>query len=207
MIDLDSPAAWDGEGLSGAVSDAERVRAARFRLLRDATRWLRARAALRQILAAAIDVAPLDIAYALSSSGKPSVEGSHRVEFNLAHSGARALVATSRNGGVGVDVEVVRAGLREAAILERVLGSTGRTRWDGAPTEQRTDVFFREWVRFEAAVKCRGTTIADSFDVDVGLGLTIVDLDLGEPYAAAAAHFGDPVRFDVAAWNWPTRTS
>lgn len=190
VVDLDDPGAPSGEALVAGVSGAEAERAASMASELAGRRWLRGRFATRAVLCAAMGVGPLDVAFSRTGAGKPFVEGGPR--FNVAHSGRRALVVVAALCEVGVDVELVRPRLRERAILARVVGEAAERRWERLPEGERTAAFFDEWVRFEAAVKCRGATVAGSFGVDVAEDLTVALVDAGRGYAAAVALDGVP---------------
>lgn len=185
VVDLDDRAAPDGDDLARGLSDEDLARGAALATELARRRWLLTRYATRALLGAALGVAPGAVALERAASGKPFVAGGPC--FNVAHSGHRALVAVSAAGEVGVDVEHVRTGLREEAILARVVGAGAAARWSGAPEESRTALFFDEWVRFEAAVKCRGATLAGSFGADVAAGLVVERVDVGPGYAGAVA--------------------
>ena len=114
-----------------ATSGAERQRASRFRRRLDADRYLAAHGALRLLLADYLACDPLSLRVGTHENGKPFLEGA-RLEFNLSHSGAVALIAVARSRQVGVDVEQ----LRPMADLDRRCGSclyARRARDPGGP--------------------------------------------------------------------------
>jgi len=66
---------------------------------------------LRAILGNYLATKPADLRFAYSANGKPTVAGefaSTEIHFNLAHTEDLALVAVTRVGALGVDVEGVR---------------------------------------------------------------------------------------------------
>ena len=76
-----------------ALSDAERTRAGRYFRHEDAVRSAGTRAALRDVLGAALGVAPNRIAIVVDASGRPSLDPAHRtsLDFNVSHAGDHAL--------------------------------------------------------------------------------------------------------------------
>ena len=81
----------------------ERARASGLDSLK-AQRWARTRVALRALLASQLGVPSAQSPFLLSAAGKPRLpEGA--VQFSLSHSGRFALIALSRDGPVGVDIE------------------------------------------------------------------------------------------------------
>jgi 4'-phosphopantetheinyl transferase len=186
IVDLDDPRAPEGARLESGVRPDELERAAR-RGHANARRWLRSRVALRSVLGACLDRDPLSLELRSGPTGKLAIDGPTRLDFSVAHSFARAVIGVSLAGAVGVDVELVRPGLHEVAIARRVLGEDVSAVIEGAARESRTSSFFAAWVRHEAALKCRGRRLVDSFGADPAVGLALRPLDAGEGYAAAWA--------------------
>lgn len=198
-IDLRSPTPW--EALLGVLGDAERGKAERFVFDRDRRRYVVAHAAVREILGGVLERAPGSVEFSLGEFGKPAVVGGG-VEFSLSHSGERALVAVSRSGAVGVDIEQ----WRESVDVELVAGSVfsaverrGLARVQGL---RRRRLFFRTWVRKEAVIKATGEGLQrdlQSFDVAMDEGETgvvklrererwgVCDLMVEEGWSAAVA--------------------
>jgi 4'-phosphopantetheinyl transferase len=201
-VDLDSPQAAPESLISSTLSAEERDRAARFVSAELARRWSRSRYALRRVLGDATGVAPGAVRFRVANGGKPSLEGPGP-PFSLAHSAGRALIAVGARGDVGVDVERVRAGLREVEILGRVVGAAAVEEWRAREPARRTDAFFRLWVRREAALKCRGLGIAESVGRDVAAGLELRDLVVDPGYVAAWAS-DDPAsgHVEVTGFAW-----
>lgn len=92
------------------LSAEEQARAARFLRAADRDRYIVSHAALRHILGHVLDADPRALAFSAGPAGKPEVAGpwSGRLEFNLSHSGERALVGLSTRARIGVDIERMR---------------------------------------------------------------------------------------------------
>jgi len=153
--------------LAEVLAPDERVRADRFHFARDRGRFIVARGTLRLILAAYVDLEPSRIAFRYGPHGKPGLShpgDQESLVFNLAHSGGLALVAVSRSGDLGVDLEE----LRPLEGLQRIAGryfSAGEAAGLLAlPPEQRGLAFFRCWTRKEAYLKATGEGLADRLD-------------------------------------------
>ncbi|HEV2427206.1 MAG TPA: hypothetical protein VGS61_03175, partial [Acidimicrobiales bacterium] len=102
-VDLD--AAPDVVARAADVLDeGELARAGRLRDAWARRRWTVAHGALREILSACVGVDAGDLEFETGSSGKPALRApsAERVRFNLAHSGAVALVAVCADYDVGV---------------------------------------------------------------------------------------------------------
>jgi 4'-phosphopantetheinyl transferase len=110
--------------------------------------------------------------------GKPALAGVWSASgwhFNLAHSLDLALLAVTRSGPVGVDVERIRP-LRDVdQLVSRFFSPRESAAFQALPAEQKPDAFFRLWTRKEAWLKATGEGIAES------LGRVEVSFLPGEP--------------------------
>src|SRR5258708_20662575 len=98
--------------LGRVLCDEEQQRAERFRFEPDRRRYIAARAALRILLGRYVDHPAERLVFSYSAAGKPFLQradGGSGPHFNVSHSGEMALVAFCADGGLGIDVELVRA--------------------------------------------------------------------------------------------------
>jgi len=165
-MDLSAP---DLEDAVALLSADELDRAARFRFphLRDS--FTIARATLRALLAAYLDVSPHAIRFAYNAFGKPSLEWpTGGFEFNVSHSGNLAVYAFGRCAALGVDVEEVREMEDALEVARRFFAPAEVADLESAAAAERQRLFFTCWVRKEAFVKARGEALSiplDSFRV------------------------------------------
>ena len=157
-IDLDALAQ---ESVDTAVfSPFERERLNRLRFERDRRRYLAAHWGMRLALAIELDRSPQDIHLGCSAEGKPFLEPStHRrpVEFSLSHSEGAAVLAVSRTGPVGIDIERRRPMPDVDALARAHLTMNEYQRWSNAPSAERAASFLAFWTRKEAALKAIGS--------------------------------------------------
>ncbi|MCE2660485.1 MAG: 4'-phosphopantetheinyl transferase superfamily protein [Rubrivivax sp.] len=153
QIALDQP-------LSASIADwlspSERTRAQAFLRPQDTHRFKVGRCALRQQLAAVGGCAPGELALSKGRHGKPEWPGSGW-HFNLAHSQGLMLLALSRQGPVGIDVEqftVPPADL--SGLAQQVMTPLEHVGWSGVAEERRYAAFLRAWTRKEACLKAWG---------------------------------------------------
>ncbi|MFE0422072.1 4'-phosphopantetheinyl transferase family protein [Streptomyces sp. NPDC058953] len=160
LIDL-HPAGGDtapdaGDAAARAVlSAAELRRAGSFRDPAAATTYIRARAAVRRVLAEALRRPAAEVPLTAEPGGRPVLPAHPDWSVSWSRSAGVLLVAVRYGGPVGVDVEVVRP-VRRAA---RVLG----TFYPKAPDLGELDdpeAFFSAWTLLEAAVKASGRGLA-----------------------------------------------
>lgn len=146
---------------------AERRRAERF--LREADRWhyVRAHAAMRRILAAETGCQPDRLVFVANKYGKPALaDGS--LNFNLSHSGDHAVLATSLDAEVGIDIEGRTTDILGIARL--VLSDREMEGFSALPAGGQEAAFLRAWTRKEALLKAVGCGLAlDPCSVEVGL--------------------------------------
>jgi len=141
-----------------SLSESERARAARFATDALRFRWLGAHVALRRVLASALEVPLATISYAKGPQGKPFLAhpASTGLEFNFSDSGEQALIAVSRNGAIGVDLEACRPLSDLAAVATSHFSEQERVSLLALPDAERHAAFYRIWTRKEAYLKALG---------------------------------------------------
>ncbi|MET0540854.1 MAG: 4'-phosphopantetheinyl transferase superfamily protein [Variovorax sp.] len=171
-VDLDTPPA--GDAVRG-LSPQENERARRFVFARDRSRYLAAHVALRQTLAGPARRNASQLRFAEGRFGKPRLEATTDLHFNLSHSQGVGLIALGEQGEIGVDVECVRPMDDALALAESYFDAAEREALAAtAPGPERDLAFFRCWTRKEACLKAVG----------VGLGLDTRSFHVGiEPVA------------------------
>jgi len=162
----------DVEGIE-TLTPAERARASRFRSELNRTSFMQRRAALRMILAGYLEVAPRDIAFTLNEFGKPSVDapqGSAAFSFNTSHSGTVAMIALTRSGHIGIDVERLRPLVEAENIAAHFFTPNEAATLAALDPRDRVEGFFNAWTRKEAVVKALGGGLSiplNSFEVSL----------------------------------------
>lgn len=194
----------------------ERARAASFLRPRDALLYTAAHIALRRLLAAALGLAPQDVAYVREPCprcggphGKPvlrpgpGARGPHEpaVHFSLSHSSGRALMAVA-TAPIGVDIQRMPS-TQTTEVCTRLLHPGERTELEDLPQGRRGAAFGQLWARKEAYLKGIGTGLERPLHADY-LGTpgrdpwlrpphwTVLDLPCGPARGAAVAVLGTP---------------
>ena len=204
------------------LSQEERHRALAFRFPRDRVRWIRAHAALRGVLRNYVGDGP-PLRFRLGRFGKPELEESSGLRFNLAHSGQWALIAVARDRDVGIDVEEVSLD-DIAPVLPTTFSRVERAALAGLSGRARIEAFYRGWARKEAFVKALGLGLrADltAFEVFVDAPLSrlvslrapfrdshwmLADVTLDSRHKAALVVEGTgPVECRFLDWRGPTQ--
>ena len=177
------------------LSPDEVERSQRFGNRQLRSRYVAGRAWVRSVIGLDLGVPPADLRFRYLEFGKPVLDHPPDVlDFSLAHSGERALLAIGGPGGLGVDVERFATGTYEPAAASVVL-SPDELRWIDASADPDR-AFLRCWVRKEAYAKVGGmgmdryltalTLTGPGLDDD-NSGFDIVDLDIDAGLIAAVA--------------------
>jgi 4'-phosphopantetheinyl transferase len=170
------------------------------RLLRDEHRrhFTVARGLLRRLLGGYLQVAPEDLRFAYALGGRPFLMGKFSLpvpDFNLAHSGGTALFAFGMEREVGVDVELLRAGVDEAAIAKRYFHPQEAEALLALPDSERRPEFFRLWTRKEAYLKAGGEGMSGfARRPEDDAKYRLLPIEIGAGWAAALAYSGPPAK-------------
>jgi 4'-phosphopantetheinyl transferase len=150
------PSDLDVSLLLPRLDPAERQRAGRFHFARDRNAFAVAHALLRYGLDVIGGRHPWR--FGLTSSGKPFIDDAvlPGLHFNLSHSHAMTAVAISRDGPLGVDVEVVTPPRDREDIAPLVFDPVERALLQSGAPEQRQETFFTLWTLKEATIKATG---------------------------------------------------
>ena len=144
------------------LTDQERQRAAKFINPLHGSRWTVARGYLRQMLSQYLDLTPAEIAFSYGQQGKPAVEG-HDLQFNLSHSGDRAVYAISSKFSVGIDLEYIHP-LPATDLVDRFFSATEQAIFHRLPVDLQQAAFFHAWTQKEAYLKACGTGLSTPLD-------------------------------------------
>ncbi len=113
-------------------------------------------AALRAVLSCYVRVAKQELVFTKGSHGKPYLDGSDGVYFNMTHSGSMLLIAVMQDCEVGVDVERVDENIEFLKLAERFFAEPEYLALEALPKKQQLRAFYRCWTRKEAYIKAIG---------------------------------------------------
>ena len=147
------------------LDPTERERYERYENGEVARRFAVGRLRLREMLGAILSLAPAMVPIQIGLHGKPALARaaqSSGLRFSVAHCEELLLVALTRVGEVGVDVERVRPIERWARVADRVFAPAERAAIgrEIANGDDAASVFFRFWCRGEAELKAIGSGIS-----------------------------------------------
>jgi 4'-phosphopantetheinyl transferase len=168
LIDLDVAPTRLGD----LLNDEERARASRFRFPVHAHRFAVARGCLRSLLGSYLGCNPKEIAFDYGAWGKPALRAPacEGLAFNLAHSGAKALIVIGRTEALGIDIEMIRPVADWLDIAMRTFAPAETKALLSLPAHEQMEGFFACWTRKEAVVKLWGEGLsADLTSFEVSL--------------------------------------
>lgn len=158
------------------LSDAERLRASRFRFARDRRRFSVARAQLRELLSARLGIRPQSVDLVYGTHGKPALAprcATSNLRFNVSHADDVAVYAFTRGREIGIDIESVCV-IRDADdIAARFFSRRESEAYLALDPRDRPLGFFNCWTRKEAFIKALGGGLShplDRFDVSLAPG-------------------------------------
>jgi 4'-phosphopantetheinyl transferase len=172
------------EHLASYLSADEHERASRFRFQRDRDRFVSGRGQLRELLGRYLGKPPRKLRFRYSSYGKPALDDSHELRFNVSHSRHRALYAFGLGAEIGVDVELLRPEAMDGRVAERFFAPREVEALRQLPATLQVLGFLTCWTRKEAFIKARGE----------GLSLPLQDFEV-------TLAPGDPPRLLHTAWD------
>lgn len=153
--------------LESCLSEAECERANRFRFDQHRRRFTAARGYLRNILGLYLEDDPANVKFRYGPRGKPALESGatangSNLHFNLAHSEELAMLAVSRTGPVGIDLERVRVLEDAEELVTRFFCPAEAAAFRVLPPQLKPTAFFNLWTRKEAWLKATGEGIGHS---------------------------------------------
>lgn len=154
------------------LSAAERKRLAGYSLERSKKQLLLSRAFMRYVLAFYVEIDDYD--FALGAYGRPQLVSKNTGEetpnkappsqpelsFNLSHSRERFVIALSRAGVIGVDVEYSARRRRVERLMTRYFSPAEQAALIALPEQQRQERFYALWTLKESYIKARGMGLA-----------------------------------------------
>ncbi len=144
--------------LTPILSAPELERAARFHFAHHRSRFVIGRAVLRLLLSRYLQTQPAALQFTYGPHGKPLLADTSW-HFNLTHSEDLALLALTRSGSIGVDVEYTQLMPDADQLVARFFSDRERLAFQQLPAAQQAVAFFNLWTRKEAWLKATGDGI------------------------------------------------
>ncbi len=150
--------------LHSLLSADERQRADRFQVEPAREQFVVSRALLRVVLGKYLNTDPRQIAFTITSHGKPELAMNSDLRFNLSHTDGLTAIGLTRLGRIGIDVELIQWKVNALELARRFF-SRKETDWvESRPEEERVPSFLACWTAKEAYVKAHGEGLSIPLD-------------------------------------------
>ncbi|UTF59718.1 4'-phosphopantetheinyl transferase superfamily protein [Gilvimarinus sp. DA14] len=149
------------EKIRKLLPSSECQKAERFNSPAAKLRFLAGRLMCRTLLSRELSLAPADINIAISDQGKPILDHSGGVHFNLSHSGDWLALGISCCGPLGIDLEQAQKKRPWLAIAKQFFTSAEVEKLSFLNEAALEREFYRLWTLKEAFFKARGTGLAE----------------------------------------------
>ena len=152
------------------LSEDEKERANRFRFFKDKKCFVVTRGALRLISSHYLNKEPEDIIFEYEDYGKPKFKHSTNLNFNVSHSGNRAVIGFVYNHTIGIDIEKVKNDFDTFEIAANFFSKAEIDALSNIPKAEQYLAFYRCWTRKEAFIKAKGSGLSfplDTFSVSL----------------------------------------
>jgi 4'-phosphopantetheinyl transferase len=164
LLDLDLPPMELDEFHCWLDADESR-RASAFRRPIDRDRFVARRGQMRAHLGHELGIAPQMVRVGTDEHGKPFLRDDPDLAFNLSHSNGLALLATTRGGAIGCDIEWRNPELACPRVAERLFAPEEYETLAALPPEQWIAGFYNCWTRKESYVKALGLGLSYPLDI------------------------------------------
>ena len=163
------------ELLAKILSEAEQLRANRFRFEIHKKRFIAARGILRQLLALYLPSSAAKIEFSYNQQGKPQLASCHSnssLQFNISHSQDLALYSFSCHQEIGIDLEYLRNNIDYKNIAQRFFCEREYNLIINCDPQKQQERFYQFWTAKEAYLKAIGEGL--------GGGLKTLEIDLDQ---------------------------
>lgn len=150
------------------LSPEERKKASQYRVERPRRQFILTRGTLRLLLGNYLGQDPAELSFRYTEYGKPLLEDSQDLRFNVSHGDGMALLAFAREREIGVDIEKISEKRDVLQLARRFFSAQERESLESVTGKDLQEAFFRCWTRKEAYIKAIGEGLSlplHQFDV------------------------------------------
>jgi 4'-phosphopantetheinyl transferase len=157
-LDTESMGAkWSG--FKKALSEQERHQAEKFRFEADKKAFIIRRGALRELAGRYLGIPPGELSFYAGSYGKPFISEQQNqtgLQFSISVTRQKIILAFTKGGHVGVDIEVVRPIEDIDSIAQRFFSPSEAALLRSQPHSEKVRHFYMLWTLKEALLKALG---------------------------------------------------
>lgn len=149
---------------SEQLDATDQRRAEKLKTVKLQQRFINSRGYMRYCLGRYLDKPPKQLTVCIAEYGKPYL-ADHPIYFNISHSQNVALMAFTRAGACGVDIEIPRNIKQIEGIAERVFSRSELHYLNITTNEsEKQQRFYQLWTRKEAYIKMTGTGLFNAIN-------------------------------------------
>jgi 4'-phosphopantetheinyl transferase len=152
VIDLDYITDEEVEEAKLYLNREEVQRAQQFVLHQHRHHFVMRRALLKIVLSQYAKIDPKVVRISYGQYRKPYLANNEHIYFNFSHTDTKGVLVVTKQGQIGIDIELIRPLEDMVGILNRI-ASVDEQSWVGNSLER----FFILWTIKEALIKCQGT--------------------------------------------------
>lgn len=152
------------DGLYQVLSPEEQQRADRYKFLHDTNRFVLSRGLLRVLLTLYLGIAPESVNFIYNPSGKPIMRDVG-LAFNLSYSKEAILLAFSKCGAIGADIEFADEKFEWDSIAQICFSDEEVSSIRSLPQNVQHKAFFKLWTMKEAILKALGIGLSGMRDI------------------------------------------
>ena len=173
--------------LTTLLSVDEKQRLDTYKYPKDKTRFVIARARLRQVLERYTNTPAASITFHYTQYKKPFVNDP--IQFNISHTNTDIVIAIAKHD-VGIDIETIKEQKQALNIAKRFFCPEEYATLSGLKPSQVANVFYHIWTQKEAIVKALGK----------GLFHDIKNIQVSTQIPPQIISFKDP-QLDIKNWS------
>jgi len=152
MIDLDYITDEEVEEAKLYLNREEVQRAQQFVLHQHRHHFVMRRALLKIVLSQCAKIDPKVVQISYGQYKKPYLANNEHIYFNFSHTDTKGILAVTKQGQIGIDIETIRSIKNRNSILEQ-FATADEQIWVGNSLKR----FLILWTSKEALIKCQGT--------------------------------------------------
>ena len=138
------------------LSKNEKNKANEFQYLDDKLSFTKCRSILRSTLSKWLNCGPSEINIIHRENGKPYLEHSKVIEFNITHTKGLAAIAFSIDSEIGIDVENLNREINLDQVAKKVFTKSEQSLIDSNNQKDKKKMFYRLWTSKESYLKATG---------------------------------------------------
>jgi 4'-phosphopantetheinyl transferase len=127
-------------------------------------KYILSRGVLKENIAMLTEQAPIDVVVKEGVWGKPLVKTKNKLEFNVAQSDDKLVMAFALNNVVGIDVEKIKAPVNPN-VAKNFMSQSEYDTFMNLNEIERTAYFYKIWTLKESLVKAYGSGLQKSLSV------------------------------------------